>query len=213
MLKRAKRLFAWLLAPASLMTSHQALAEEVGRWKFNMVEGVTPVSQNIYGLHMQMFWWCVAIAVVVFGIMFYSMIMHRKSRGVKPANFHESTSLEIVWTAIPLLILIAMAIPATQSLIKLYDSSEAELDVAGLALGDRHVRLPALLVRDRELGLQGVRGGAGRGDSRDREHDPGQDDGALVGQDPACERRHHAGDGTGGRAGRKRPPGGFRGPP
>jgi cytochrome c oxidase subunit II len=129
MLKRAKRLFAWLLAPASLMTSHQALAEEVGRWKFNMVEGVTPVSQNIYGLHMQMFWWCVAIAVVVFGIMFYSMIMHRKSRGVKPANFHESTSLEIVWTAIPLLILIAMAVPATQSLIKLYDSSEAELDV------------------------------------------------------------------------------------
>ncbi|MDQ2076243.1 cytochrome c oxidase subunit II [Marinimicrobium sp. ABcell2] len=129
MLKRARRLWAWLLAPAVLMTSYQAMAEEVERWKFNMVEGVTPVSREIYGLHMQMFWWCVAISVVVFGIMLYSMIMHRKSRGVKAANFHESTALEIVWTAIPLAILIAMAFPATKSLINLYDASEAEIDV------------------------------------------------------------------------------------
>src|SRR5690606_14119933 len=95
----------------------------------NMTPGVTPSSQEIYGLHMQMFWWCVAIAVVVFGVMFVSMFLHRKSRGVKPANFHESTALEILWTAIPLVILIIMAIPATKSLIKLYDTSEAELDV------------------------------------------------------------------------------------
>lgn len=129
MLKQARRLCAWLLAPALLMTSYQALAEEVERWKFNMTEGVTPVSREIQGLHMEMFWWCVAIGVVVFSIMFYSMIMHRKSRGVKPANFHESTGLEILWTAIPLVILVIMAIPATTSLIKLYDSSESEVDI------------------------------------------------------------------------------------
>lgn len=129
MLKQARRLCAWLLAPAVLMTSYQALAEEVERWKFNMTEGVTPVSREIQGLHMEMFWWCVAIGVVVFSIMFYSMIMHRKSRGVKPANFHESTGLEILWTAIPLVILVIMAIPATSSLIKLYDSSESEVDI------------------------------------------------------------------------------------
>src|SRR5690625_7883084 len=91
-----------------------------------MVVGVAPISREVYGLHMLMFWWCVVIAVVVFTIMFYSMIMHRKSRGVKASNFHESTVLEIVWTAIPLIILIAMAFPATTSLIKLYDTSEAE---------------------------------------------------------------------------------------
>ena len=129
MFKRAHRRFAWLLAPAVLMPSYRAVAEEVERWKFNMTEGVTPVSREIHGLHMEMFWWCVAIGVVVFGVMFYSMIVHRKSRGVKPANFHESTGLEIVWTAIPLVILIIMAIPATSSLIKLYDHSEAEVDV------------------------------------------------------------------------------------
>lgn len=129
MLKQARRLFAWLLAPALLMTSYQALAEEVERWKFNMTEGVTPISHEIQSLHMQMFWWCVVIGVVVFGFMFYSMIMHRKSRGVKPANFHESTGLEILWTAIPLVILVFMAIPATSSLIKLYDSSESEVDI------------------------------------------------------------------------------------
>ncbi|WP_111641525.1 cytochrome c oxidase subunit II [Marinimicrobium alkaliphilum] len=129
MLMKAKRLTALLLAPVVLMMSHQALAEEGGRWSYNMPEGVTPVSQTIYGLHMQMFWWCVAIAVVVFGIMFYSMIRHRKSRGVKPANFHESTTLEIIWTAIPLVILIIMAIPATKGLIQIYDAEEAELDI------------------------------------------------------------------------------------
>lgn len=129
MSKRARGLWAWLLAPAVLMLSHQTMAEEVGRWNFNMVEGVTPISREVYSLHMLMFWWCVVIAVVVFSIMFYSMIVHRKSRGVKASNFHESTALEIFWTAIPLIILISMAFPATKSLIKLYDTSESELDV------------------------------------------------------------------------------------
>src|SRR5690606_1116048 len=91
MLKRAHGPSPWLLAPALLATSYQSLAEEVERWKYNMTEGVTAVSQDIHGLHMQMFWWCVVIGVIVFGIMIYSMIAHRKSRGVTAANFHEST--------------------------------------------------------------------------------------------------------------------------
>ncbi|HEY7884141.1 MAG TPA: cytochrome c oxidase subunit II [Cellvibrionaceae bacterium] len=130
MLQKARGLIALMLGFTALWGSIPALAdEETGRWAFNMTPGVTPVSQEIFGLHMQMFWWCVAIAVVVFGVMFVSMFLHRKSRGVKPANFHESTVLEILWTAIPLVILVIMAIPATKSLIKLYDASEAELDV------------------------------------------------------------------------------------
>jgi cytochrome c oxidase subunit 2 len=66
---------------------------------------------------------------VVFGVMFFSMIFHRKSRGVKPAHFHESTALELLWTVIPVVILLLMAWPATTSLIKLYDSSDADMDV------------------------------------------------------------------------------------
>lgn len=129
MLNRARGPGPWLLAAALLATSYQALAEEVERWKFNMPEGVTTVSREIHSLHMQMFWWCVGIGVIVFSIMIFSMIVHRKSRGVKAANFHESTKLEIVWTAIPIAILIAMAWPATKTLVKLYDTSEADMDI------------------------------------------------------------------------------------
>src|SRR5690625_2709673 len=93
MVKRERRRWGSMLAPAVLIISNQTMAEEVERWKLNMVEGVTPISREVYGLHMLMFWWCVVIAVVVFTIMFYSMIMHRKSRGVKASNFHESTVL------------------------------------------------------------------------------------------------------------------------
>lgn len=124
----------------SLLTAYSALSvaadsgrdhavDEAQRWQVNMTEGVTEVSRNVYDLHMLIFWICVAIGVVVFGIMFYSMIMHRKSSGVKPATFHESTTIELIWTIVPALILIGMAVPATSSLIKIYDTSEADLDI------------------------------------------------------------------------------------
>lgn len=100
-----------------------------GEWKLNMTEGVTSVSQDVYGLHMTILWWCVAIGVVVFGVMFYSMFAHRKSRGAKAANFHESTTLEIMWTAIPFLILVFMAVPATSTLKKIYDTDNADVDI------------------------------------------------------------------------------------
>ncbi|EGH00154.1 Cytochrome c oxidase polypeptide II [gamma proteobacterium IMCC2047] len=94
-----------------------------------MTPGVTEVSQQVYDLHMIIFWICVIIGVVVFGIMFWSIIAHRKSLGAKPATFHESTTVEIIWTAIPFAILIGMAIPATSALINIYDPSESDLDI------------------------------------------------------------------------------------
>lgn len=114
----------------ALLLSCTALAEdEVKRWGVNMTQGVTPLSQEIYGLHMNIFWWCVAIGVVVFGVMFYTMIVHRKSNGAKASNFHESTTLEILWTIVPFLILIVMAFPATKTLLKIYNFDDSEVDI------------------------------------------------------------------------------------
>ncbi len=73
------------------------------------------------------FWICVAIALVVFGVMFWSIFHHRKSRGAKAHHFHENTLVEVIWTLVPVLILVGMAVPATATLIKMYDPSEAEL--------------------------------------------------------------------------------------
>lgn len=98
-------------------------------WEVNMAPGVTDISQSIYGLHMIIFWICVAIGLVVFAVMFWSIFAHRKSRGAKAANFHESTSVEIAWTVIPLLILVAMAIPATATLVEMYDTENADVDI------------------------------------------------------------------------------------
>ncbi|MGK0526315.1 MAG: cytochrome c oxidase subunit 2, partial [Pseudomonadales bacterium] len=79
-------------------------------WTVNMTPGVTGTSNDIFDLHMTIFWICVAIGVVVFGIMFWSIFAHRKSQGAKPANFHENTLVEVLWTLIPLVILVIMAI-------------------------------------------------------------------------------------------------------
>ena len=95
----------------------------------NLPEGVTPISRDIYGLHMTIFWVCVGIAIVVFGVMIYSMVNHRKSKGAVASNFHESTTLELIWTLVPLAILIIIAVPATKVLIDLEDSSKADMTV------------------------------------------------------------------------------------
>ena len=91
-------------------------------YQLNMTEGVTPISQELYSLHMLVFWICVVIAVAVFGVMAYSIMYHRKSKGAIPANFHESTTVEIIWTVAPLLILIGIAVPATATLLDLEDA-------------------------------------------------------------------------------------------
>ena len=96
---------------------------------WNLPVGVTEISREVFSLHMIIFWICVAIAVVVFAVMFWSLIRYRKSAGAKAAHFHENTWVEILWTAIPLLILVAMAIPATATLKKMYDPSAADIDI------------------------------------------------------------------------------------
>jgi cytochrome c oxidase subunit 2 len=98
-------------------------------WGLNMREGVTPISQKVYDMHMVSLWVVTIIGIVVFGIMFWSIFHHRKSRGVKPAKFSHSTTVEIIWTAIPLLIIIGLAIPATKLLIEMDDTSDTALTV------------------------------------------------------------------------------------
>lgn len=98
-------------------------------WDVNMPTGVTDVSRSVFDLHMAIFWICVVIGVLVFSVMIYSMIAHRRSRRPHSANFHENTKVEVLWTVIPLLILIGMAVPATRTLIHIYDSSESDVDI------------------------------------------------------------------------------------
>lgn len=95
----------------------------------NLTEGVSPISHDVYDLHMTVFWICVAIGIIVFGAMFYSMIYHRKSRGAKPAQFHSHPWLEITWTIIPIIILILMAIPATKVLLNMNNNDKEALTI------------------------------------------------------------------------------------
>ncbi len=98
-------------------------------YTLNMTKGVTEISRDVYDLHMLILWICVFIGIAVFGTMFYSIFHHRKSKGHKAAQFHENTTVEIVWTIIPSLILIGMAIPATKALVELDDVQEAEMSI------------------------------------------------------------------------------------
>ena len=97
--------------------------------QYNMRKGVTDISNNVYQLHMTIFLICCVIGVIVFAIMFWALIHHRKSKGAVPAQFHESTKVEILWTAIPFVILIGMAIPATKTLIAMEDASKADITI------------------------------------------------------------------------------------
>ena len=96
---------------------------------YNLPKGATELSREFFDLHMFAFWICVVISIVVFGVMLWSIIFHRKDAGYKAAKFSHSTTLEIVWTVIPIIILVVLLVPGTASLIKAYDSSEAEIDI------------------------------------------------------------------------------------
>ncbi|PCK09381.1 MAG: cytochrome c oxidase subunit II [Alteromonadaceae bacterium] len=100
-----------------------------GEWQYNMTEGVTSISKDVYDLHMLIFYICCVIGILVFGVMFVSMFLHRKSRGAVASQFHESLTLELLWTAVPAIILIAMAFPATSTLKDMYDSDDPEIDI------------------------------------------------------------------------------------
>lgn len=122
---KVKNWLGWLVAIVSSGVVGMAQAMQ----PINMPVGVTDISKDVYDLHMIAFWLCVVIGVVVFGAMIYSIFMHRKSRGVQPATFHESTTVEAVWTIIPFIILVALAIPATKTLIEMEDTSDYDLTV------------------------------------------------------------------------------------
>lgn len=99
------------------------------QYALNMTKGVSTISQNIHNLHMIILWVCVGIGILVYGLMIYAIIRHRKAAGYKAATFHESTTIEIIWTVIPFIILIVMAIPATRTLIEMSDVRNAEVTI------------------------------------------------------------------------------------
>lgn len=98
-------------------------------WQVNMYRGVTPISKDIYHLHMIAFWICVIIGIGVFSVMIYSLIKHRKSKGAVASHFHKNIQLEILWAVIPFLILVGLAVPATQTLMRMEDESNSEITI------------------------------------------------------------------------------------
>ena len=97
--------------------------------RYNMPVGVTEVSRGVHDLHMTMFWICVGIGLLVFSAIIYSMVRFRKSAGAQAANFHENTTIELVWTIIPFAILVIMTVPAAGLLIKMDDTSQSDLTI------------------------------------------------------------------------------------
>lgn len=127
MLSISKRSLALLFGALTLVVLPSLAG--ANEWQLNMTEGVTALSKDVYDLHMLIFYICCVIGILVFGAMFISMYLHRKSRGAKASHFHESVTLELVWTIIPALILVGMAVPATSTLKQIYDTDNADLDI------------------------------------------------------------------------------------
>ena len=116
---------------AAAAAAGTAMAQPESGWKqLNMPVGVTDISRKIYGLHMEIFWVCVAIAVVVFGAMIWSLIAFRKSRGAVPdVTLVHNTKVEVIWTVVPVFILIAMAVPAARVLVEIEDTTKTEMSI------------------------------------------------------------------------------------
>ncbi len=124
--KRVSGIGFILFAAGPLLLWTAAVQAELA---LNMRQGVTPISREVYDLHMIILWICVTIAAATFAVMFYSMFKHRKSKGAVAAEFHENTTLEIVWTVLPALILVVMAVPATKAMINIYNADAADLTI------------------------------------------------------------------------------------
>jgi cytochrome c oxidase subunit II len=99
------------------------------RWQLNMSPGVTQTAQNAYNAHMIGLWVCVVIGAIVFGAMAVAMFKFRKSKGAVPAKWSHNTTAEIIWTVIPVVLLVVMAWPATRYLVAMYDTTESEMTV------------------------------------------------------------------------------------
>ena len=102
---------------------------EAATAKYGLQDPQTKIAADIYDLHTFLFTVCVVIFVLVFGMMFWSILKHRKSLGHKAAHFHENTTVEVIWTIIPFLILLGMAIPATKTVVEMKDTSNPDLTI------------------------------------------------------------------------------------
>ncbi len=108
-----------------MLVSMQSWAE----YQLDLRPGVTSFSQGAYGIHTLVMWICVVIGIIVFGVMIYSIIMHRKSRGHEAAKFDDNLTVEIVWTIVPFIILGFMAVPATKVLLAMEDVSNSDMSI------------------------------------------------------------------------------------
>ena len=122
------RAVALALSGVAASTAARA-ADTMDTAYWNMPKGVTDISVEVFKLHMAAFWVCIGIGIVVFGAMFYSVFAHRRSRHPVPATFHHSTLVEIIWTIVPFVILIGLALPAASTLIKEYDTRKADMTI------------------------------------------------------------------------------------
>ena len=132
MMMRAKLAsYAATLAAAGAPLAARAGEEPGSGWsQLNMTRGVTDISRKIYDLHMTIFWVCVAIGVVVFGAMIWSLVKFRKSQGaVADVTLVHNTKVEFAWTVVPVIILIAMAVPAARTLVEIEDTSKTDLTI------------------------------------------------------------------------------------
>jgi cytochrome c oxidase subunit II len=133
-MKHAKRLQSLMFGAALLMAGMPswAVVDSPGGpavRQLNFQHPVTQIAEQIYSLHTLMLIICLVIFVAVFGVMFYSILVHRKSLGHKSATFHESTAVEIAWTIVPFLIVIVMALPATKTVVAMKDTSNPDLTI------------------------------------------------------------------------------------
>jgi cytochrome c oxidase subunit 2 len=133
-MKTIKRALQGVLACSGFLVAGAALAvgDSPGGPAVNEINfqpPVTRIAEELYSLHMMMLLLCTVIFIGVFGVMFYSIYAHRKSKGHKAAHFHESTTVEIIWTVVPFIIVVLMALPATKAVVAMKDTSNADLTV------------------------------------------------------------------------------------
>src|SRR5471032_621988 len=133
-MKTIKRALSGVLALSGLLFAGAALAVTdvpggPGVNELNFQTPVTKIAEELYSLHTFMLIICTVIFLGVFGVMFYSVLMHRKSKGHKASNFHESTTVEIIWTIVPFVIVVLMALPATKTVVAMKDTTNADLTV------------------------------------------------------------------------------------
>ncbi len=114
-----------MAATAGLLALPAAHAD----WQLNLPPGVTEISRQIYDLHMLVLWVCVVIGALVFAAMAYALVAFRKKDGVKPATWSHSTTAEIIWTVIPVFILVALAVPSARTLVFIEDTRDSELTI------------------------------------------------------------------------------------